>query len=138
MSKLLSNLLRITSIIVFVQLLLGGLLTFDFSTPTIHIIVGFIVFALAIATMVVALRPKVPQERVLRVMSVGLVTLMVVQIILGFETLESGSQLFALIHFAVALGIYGMSTAGSVMSSFQGRAVGFGPQASASEVQGRS
>ena len=103
-----------------------------------HIIVGFIVFALAIATMVVALRSKISQERVLQLMSVGLFALIVVQIILGFETLDSGSQVLAWIHFAVALGIYGMSAAASVMSSFLGRTVGFGPQASTSEVQRQS
>ena len=138
MSKLLSNLFRITSIVIFVQLLLGGLLTFNFVTPTMHIIVGFIVFALAIATMGVALRSKISQERVLQLMSVGLVALIVVQIILGFETLDSGSQVLAWIHFAVALGIYGMSAAASVMSSFLGRTVGFGPQASTSEIQRQS
>jgi heme A synthase len=138
LSKLLSNLFRITSIVIFAQLLLGGLLTFNFITPVIHIIVGFIVFALAIATMIVALRSKNAQERVLRMMSTGLVALIVVQIILGFETLNSGSQVIAWIHFAVALVIYGMSAAGSVMSSFLGRAVGFGNQASVSEIQKQS
>lgn len=138
MSKLLSNLFRITSIVIFVQLLLGGLLTFSFITPGVHIIVGFIVFALALATMIVALRSNVVQERVLKMMSIGLVALIVVQIILGFETLDTGSQILAWIHFTVALAIYGMSAAGSVMSSFLGRMTGFKPQASASEVQSQS
>ncbi len=138
MGKLLANLFRITSAAIFVQLLLGGLLTFNFITSTLHIIVGFIVFALAIATMVVALRSKNVQERVLQMMSTGLVALIVVQIILGFETLESGSPVLAWIHFVVALGIYGMSAAGSVMSSFLGRVVGFGPKANASEAQKQS
>ena len=138
MGKLLSNLFRITSIVIFVQLLLGGLLTFSFITPGVHIIVGFIVFALALATMIVALRSNVVQERVLKLMSIGLVTLMVVQIILGFETLDSGNQVLAWIHFTIALGIYGMSAAGSVMSSFLGRMTGFGSQTNASEVKSRS
>ena len=134
MSKLLSNLFRITSIAIFIQLLLGGLLTFDFITPTAHIIVGLIVFALSIATMVAALRSKISQERVLQLMSVGLVSLIVVQIILGFETLDTGSEVLAWIHFAFALGIYGMSAAASVMSSFLGRAVTIA-RANASEAQ---
>ena len=117
------NLFRITSILIIIQLLLGGLLTFNFITPTLHIMVGLVVFVLAIATMIVALRSKSAQERVLKLMSFGLVILIVIQIVLGFETLRSGSQLLAWIHFTMALGIYGMSTAGSVMSSFLGRIV---------------
>jgi uncharacterized membrane protein len=138
LAKLLSNLFRITSIVIFVQLLLGGLLTFNFITPVVHILVGFIVFALAFATMLVALRTNVVQERVLKIMSIGLVTLIVVQIVLGFETLDSGNQVLAWIHFAVALGIYGMSAVGSVMSSFLGRITGFRSQTNASEVKSRS
>ena len=138
MSRLLSNLFRITSIVIFIQLALGGLLTFNFISPTIHIIVGLIVFALAIATMIVALRSKISQETVLQFMSIGLVALIVVQVILGFETLDSGSQVLAWIHFVVALGIYGMSAAGSVMSSFLVRVVAFGARGNASEEQRRS
>ncbi|MDG6998781.1 MAG: hypothetical protein JRN15_06675 [Nitrososphaerota archaeon] len=138
MSKILSNLFRITSILIFVQLLIGGLLTFDFITPAMHIIVGFFVSALALATMVVALRSKNLNEKVLKLMSIGLVVLIALQIILGFETLESGSQVLAWIHFVVALGIYGMSVAGSVMSSFLGRLVSLGSQTNASEVQEQS
>ncbi len=88
--------------------------------------------------MVVALRSKNLHEKVLKLMSIGLVVLMAVQIILGFQTLESGSQVLAWIHFVVALGIYGMSAAGSVMSSFLGRAVSLGSQTNASKVQEQS
>jgi heme A synthase len=136
--KAVPSLFRITSIVIFVQLLLGGLLTFNFITPTIHIIVGFIVFGLAIATMVVALRSKNVQERVLRTLSVGLVALIVVQIVLGFETLRTSNSVLAWIHFAVALGIYGMSAAGSVMSSFLGRMSESPLKSSTKEVQQQS
>jgi heme A synthase len=114
-SRTVPNLFRITSAVIFVQLLLGGLLTFNFIDPTVHIIVGLIVFAAAIATMVAASRTKgtLPQ---LRGMSIGLVALIVVQIILGLETLRTGSQILAWVHFAVAMGIYGMAAAGSAMA----------------------
>jgi heme A synthase len=129
MTKLLANLFRITSIAIFIQLLLGGLLTFDFITPMFHIVTGFIVFALAILTMVVALRSKNVQDRSLRMMSTGLVVLIFVQVILGFETLSTGNSLLAWVHLAVALGIYAMSVAGSVMSSLLGRMTNFGMRA---------
>lgn len=133
--KVLLNLFRITSIVIFLQLIVGGLLTFGFITATYHIVMGLIVFALAIATMVTALRSKDANVRVLRMLSSGLVALIVVQIILGFETLDTGSNALAWIHLVVALGIYGMSVSGSVMSSFLGRAIGLVPQGNASEVK---
>ena len=113
--KLVPNLFRITSIVIFLQLLLGGLLTFDFISPEVHIITGFIVFILAIATMVVTFTGK-SSFRTLRGISVGMVALIVVQIILGLETLQTGSSILAWIHFVVAMGIYAMSVTGSVMA----------------------
>lgn len=108
-------LFRITGIVVFLQILLGGLLTFDFIAPTFHIITGLIVFFLAIATMVVTLTSK-PVFRPLRGLSISLVALIIIQIILGLETLSSGSSILAWVHFAVAMGIYGMIIAGTFMS----------------------
>ncbi len=117
MSAAAANLFRITSIVILIQLLLGGLVTFNFMAPTIHIITGFIVFVLAIATMVVTLRGNSRSSfRTLRGISIGLVTLIVIQMILGFVTLASGSSVVAWVHFGVAMGIYAMSVAGSVMA----------------------
>jgi predicted membrane protein len=101
----------ITAIVIFLQLILGGLLTFNFISPEPHIILGFIVFILAIATMVVTLVSK-PAFRPVRIVSIGLVFLIVVQIILGFATLDSGSQLIAFVHFLNALVIYGATMGG--------------------------
>jgi heme A synthase len=112
--KLVPNLFRITSLVVFLQLLLGGLLTFGFIAPTAHIITGFVVFILAIATMILVFVK--PSFSPLRGVSMGMVALIIIQIILGFETLSSGSQILAWVHFAVAMGIYAMSVTGSVMA----------------------
>ncbi len=120
--KLLPNLFRITSIVVFLQLLLGGLLTFGFIAPIAHIVTGFIVFILAVATMIVVFVSK-PTFAPLRGISIGMVALIVVQIILGFETLSSGSPILAWVHFAVAMGIYAMSATGSVMAFSWNRTV---------------
>jgi len=104
-------LFRLTAAAIFLQLVLGGLLTYDFISPTPHIIVGFAVFALAIATMIFAFVGK-PVFRPVRILSIGLVTLIIIQIILGFATLANGSSVIAWIHFVNALAIYGMSVVG--------------------------
>jgi heme A synthase len=87
------------------------LLTFDFISPAPHIVLDFIVFALAIATAIFAFVGK-PAFKPVRGLSVGMVGLIVVQIILGFAALDTGSSVIAWIHFVVALGIYGMAVSG--------------------------
>lgn len=108
-------LFRLTAIMVFLQLLLGGLLTFNFISPELHIINGFIVFGLAIAALVVSLVSK-PSFRPAQRLAAAMVVLILVQIALGFVTLNSGSQALAWVHFTVATGIYGMAIAGTFMA----------------------
>jgi len=108
-------LLRTTAVAVFLQLLLGGLLTFDFASAAPHIVLGFVVLALAIASMVVALRSK-PPFRPIRVMSISLVLLMLLQIVLGFATLGTGSAVVAWLHFVTALAIYGLAVSGAFLA----------------------
>lgn len=114
--KAVSLLFRITGALVFIQILLGGLLTFNFMDPTFHIVTGLIVFVVAIATMIMVLKSK-PVLPPLRGLSIGLVVLIVAQMILGIETLRLGSDSLAWVHFAVALGIYGMTVAGTFMAA---------------------
>jgi heme A synthase len=106
---------RITSILVFLQIALGGLLTFSFISSLPHIITGFAVLVFAIATLVMAQRVK-PPFRPLQGLSIGLVLLIVVQIILGFTTLSTGNQVIAWVHLLVAMAIYGLAIAGTFMS----------------------
>ena len=106
---------RVTSLLVFLQIALGGLLTFSFITALPHIITGFIVLAFAIVALVMAQRLK-PAFRPLQGLSVGLVLLIVVQIVLGFTTLSTGNQMIAWVHLLVAMAIYGMVIAGTFMS----------------------
>jgi hypothetical protein len=108
-------LFRITGIVVGLQIILGGLLTYNFISPTPHIILGFIVFILAIATMVVALITK-PSFRPIKTISIIMVVLILVQIFLGFATLGSGSQLIAWVHFVNAMAIYGVAISGTFMA----------------------
>src|SRR6266852_1414708 len=107
--------LRVTSLVVFLQIALGGLLTFSFITVLPHIITGFAVLAFAIVTLVMAQTLK-PPFRPLQGLSVGLVLLVVVQIILGFTILSTGNQVIAWVHLLVAMAIYGMVIAGTFMS----------------------
>jgi heme A synthase len=106
---------RVTSLLVFLQIALGGLLTFSFIDALPHIITGFAVLAFTIATLVMAQRVK-PPFRPRQGLSLGLVLLIVVQIILGFTTLNTGNQIIAWVHLLVAMAIYGMAIAGTFMS----------------------
>lgn len=108
-------LFRVTGIVIFIQLALGGLVTFDFISAMPHIITGFIVLILAIVTMVLAISSK-PVFKPIRGMSIVLVVMLVVQISLGFATLGTGSQILAWIHFVTALAIFGLVVSGSVIA----------------------
>jgi len=120
-------------ILVFIQIALGGLLTFDYISWVPHAITGFIVLALAIVTLIVAQTSK-PPFRPLQGLSIGLVLAIVVQIILGFLTLNTGNLAIAWVHLLVAVGIYGMVVSGTFMSmrlnyhSREQPATGAGPQ----------
>jgi heme A synthase len=105
-------LFRVTGAVLGIQLLLGGLLTFGFISAGIHIAVGFILFILAIATMAVWLVSK-PSFRPMKVISTVIVVLILLQIILGFATLNTGSQAIAFVHFANALAIFGATLSGT-------------------------
>jgi heme A synthase len=106
---------RVTAVAVFLQLLLGGLLTFDFVSAAPHIILGFLVFILAIAAMALAWTSK-PAFKPLKGMSVALVVLIIIQIILGYSTLDTGDAFVAWVHFVNALAIYGIAVSAAFMS----------------------
>ncbi|MDA4113063.1 MAG: hypothetical protein OK474_03360 [Thaumarchaeota archaeon] len=105
-------LFRVTGAVLGLQLLLGGLLTFGFISAEVHIINGFILFILAVATMVAWLVSK-PSFRPMKVISVVIVILILLQIVLGFATLNTGSQMIAFAHFATALAIFGATLLGT-------------------------
>ncbi len=102
------------------QLVLGGLLTFDLIGAVFHILTGFVVFMLALATMIFSLVSK-PKSRSLQSTSILLVVLIMVQMILGFDTLGTGSQVIAWIHFVNAMAIYGIAISGAFVSSIWDR-----------------
>jgi heme A synthase len=108
-------LFRVTGAVLGLQLLLGGLLTFGFISAEAHIVTGFILFVLAIATMVVWLTSR-PSFRPMQGVSVVIVLLLLLQIVLGFATLGSGSHAVAFLHFVVALAIFGGTLSGTFMA----------------------
>jgi len=108
-------LLRLTSAVLGLQLLLGGLLTFGFISSEAHIVVGFALFILSIATMAAWLAAK-PSFRPVKVMTVVIVVLILLQIILGEATLNNGSQAIAFLHFVNAMAIFGAMTSGAFMA----------------------
>jgi len=123
-------LFRVTGAVLGIQLLLGGLLTFGFISAGIHIAVGFILFILAIATMVVWLVSK-PSFRPMKVISTVIVVLILLQIILGFATLNTGSQAIAFVHFANALAIFGATLSGTFTAMRWSQQAGSGRDPSA-------
>ena len=97
------------------QLVLGGLLTFGFISPLAHIAVGLVLFAIAIATMAACLLAN-PVHKALRRVSALIVLLLLLQMVLGFATLGSGSEAVAFFHFLVALAIFGATISGTTMA----------------------
>jgi heme A synthase len=102
--------------VIFLQLLLGGLLTFNFINAAVHIVVGILTLIFSIATMMVVVVSK-PRLQSLLIVSIALVLLILLQIVLGFDTLSSGSQLVAWIHFVNAMAIYGVAMSGTFVAS---------------------
>ena len=111
---------RITGIAVFIQLALGGLVTFNYLDAGIHIVWGVIVGVLVIVTLVFALRLK-PRPKQLVGITAGLGVDMLLQAILGFAALGTGNNVISWVHFLNSLAIYGMGVAATFMAMGVGR-----------------
>ena len=108
-------LLQVTSAVLGLQLLLGGLLTFGFISSEAHIAVGFALFILSVATMAAWLASK-PSFRPMKVVTAVIVVLILLQIVLGEATLNNGSQAIAFLHFVNAMAIFGAMISGAFMA----------------------
>jgi len=113
-----ATLFRLTAGATFVQIALGGLVTFGFIDPLAHIAIGLVVFALAVATAIVALRSKA-SDRQLKEVSGALIAALVIQIILGFTTLAINSNLVAWIHLLLGVIIYAIALTGMSFAARQ-------------------
>lgn len=105
--NLLELTIRISGAVLLVQLLLGGLVTFNFITAFPHIAIGFTLYALYIIVLVFSFLLKPARKRI-RGMSIGVVILLTLQIALGFDTLHTGNQVVAYLHYVNALAIFGL------------------------------
>lgn len=110
-----ATLFRLTSIAVLFQIILGGLVTFSFIPPVVHIVMGSVVLILAIATVVVVFRWR-PVIRRLRQIGVNMTIAILVQIILGYSILALGSDVLAEVHLVLGVLIFAMSIAGDFVS----------------------
>ncbi len=100
--------IRVTALTIVIQIALGGLLTFGFISPEAHIFMGFAVFAAAIVTLVLVFLNSYSLNFLKR-MVVGMVVLLTVQILLGFATLATGSNIVAYFHLLLAIAIFGLA-----------------------------
>lgn len=113
-------LFRILGVALFIQLALGGLVTFDFVGPGVHIMWGVILGAVSVVALVYVYRlPSKPKRLVGITFGIGVDILL--QALIGFAALSSGDQLVSWIHFLNALAIYGMTLAGTFMAAAAGR-----------------
>jgi heme A synthase len=114
----LASMFRLTAGAILVQIALGGLVTFDFIDPLVHIVWGAVAFVVATVTAVVALRSK-PSDGGLRGVSFGLIAALSAQVVLGFSTLALQSDLLAWFHLVLGVLIYAMSLTGMSFAARQ-------------------
>lgn len=97
--------------LILVQIAVGGLVTFNFIGPLVHIVWGAVVFLFAIATVAFTTRSN-PTDSGLKGVSAGLVVTLVAQVVLGFSALALGSDILAWAHLILGVLIYAMSLTG--------------------------
>lgn len=102
-------------VVVFLQLLTGGLRVFGFIDETTHITSGFITFFIAIATLIVVVVSK-PRFRPAISIAVVMVVLILIQGLLGFSFLDSNNSSIILAHYTNALLIFGVAFSGVFMA----------------------
>ncbi len=107
-----SLLFRFATLVVFLQIALGGLVTFNFIAPASHIATGFAALAIALATMIVSLVSK-PSSKSVQMTAIAMFLLIAIQIPLGFVTLQTGNSVIAWVHFLDAMAIFGAAISGS-------------------------
>jgi hypothetical protein len=106
---------QLTAVAIFIQIALGGLLTFGFINVALHIVAGLIVFFLVLATMVAAIVSK-PSFKPAIAVSIVMVVLLIVQIILGFDALDTNNSAISWLHFVNSILIYGAAIVGVFLS----------------------
>jgi hypothetical protein len=103
-----------------IQLALGGLVTYDFLDPSVHIDWGIILGILAVVNLVYVMRMP-GRPRPLVGVSIGIGVDILVQALLGFAVLGTSSNAnlsngLAWVHFLNALAIFAMTLFGVFMA----------------------
>ncbi|MDG6904318.1 MAG: hypothetical protein JRN20_00875 [Nitrososphaerota archaeon] len=129
------RLFRITSLFVFLQIALGGVVTFGLDPfkvgsfdPVLlaHIANGIIVFGLVVVVAVSALASK-PKHNGLNQVSLAMVVFVVVQLALGttmVAVIDAG--VLGWIHLLLAVLIYAMTLVGRSFAMMRDQAAGIG------------
>ena len=124
-------LFRITGAALGVQVALGGLVTFGFLDPSVHIVWGVVLGALAIVSLVYVARLS-PRPKRLFGLTVGIGVDILLQALIGFAALRTSGALsggIAWIHLLNAFAIFAMSIMGSGMAIAAGRMTAAPPTA---------
>ena len=126
---------RIMGIALGIQVALGGLVTYGFLDPSVHIAWGVVLGILAIFALAYVARMS-PRPKRLFGLTVGIGVDILVQALIGFAILSTGNGATALsngvawVHLLNAFAIFAMSMMGSGMAMMAGRMVpGPTPQA---------
>lgn len=114
------SMFRILGAVLFVQLALGGLVTFGFVGTAVHMMWGVVLGAVSVVTLVYVYRlPSKPRRLVGITFGIGADILL--QAAIGFASLATGSELVSWVHFLNALAIYAMTFAATFMAAAAGR-----------------
>ena len=95
--------------VVFVQLIIGELFTFEYATYREHLFMGLFVGVMSIIALVTALFLVKPRSNILIIPTVFLVALLVLQGALGFSI--SHVPWLVMVHYTNALVIFALSIA---------------------------
>jgi len=125
-------LFRITGAVLFIQLALGGLVTFGYLDWTVHMGWGIVLGVLAIATLIFVARMPSKSKGLLG-LTVGIGVDILIQGLLGFAAQNTGNNAISWVHFLNALAIYGMTLAGTFMAMAASRMAQASPMASTAQ-----
>ncbi|MDG6998279.1 MAG: hypothetical protein JRN15_04100 [Nitrososphaerota archaeon] len=126
-------LFRITSLAVFIQIALGGLVTFEvlpfkvsnFDLVTLlHVINGIVVFILVVVAATAALRSK-PSHKGLSELSGAMIIVLILQVTIGLTMVAViDSAVLSWIHLLIGVLIYAMTLVGRSFAMLRDQAAG--------------
>jgi hypothetical protein len=96
----------ITGVVVFIQVVTGGLRVFGFIDESTHITAGLLTFVLALIALIVVAVSK-PRYRPAIGNAGGVVVLVAIQGFLGFAFLDTNNFAIIMVHYVNALLIFG-------------------------------